>query len=512
MSIVRVSSSDELTGRGGGESSDWSRSSSPSSVSSSYLERPEQEGGSGSKSSASGGEMDINEISLFLLQGGVVIDAEPAGGWLVIGGYDWASHEVGSYEPDFSTREELRLWAERSYIARDGEDARLFRLGVSHPNERVFHGKGTHIEDFFFVYTYLFNQMFVRVPFTAFQSVVLGRLNVAPSQLHPNGWACIQAFVAMCSALAITPIVPIFLHYFNVRPIAKRGWVSLTSVHDCCLFKPYSESFKNFKHRNFKVIIKEGGRSQFHTEAGGPLFPFYWKRDPAKINVVLVYAMTPVEIESVKTIDALSRRLPARNLLAFNVSGRVSFHMSSSQRAVVEPMSEKDITEAALEFARRGAMLAWYLREFADRRSAGELQAELVAEKKTVEDLQTQMEALTLEHQECEKKRSALQENLDETRLELSTTVQQLKDAQQVDRLADELMKANEAIEHEEGFNKALRQAAFQLGADPLAADFDIGQDVYDGKMMSVDASPVNEEAVGDEDVRPAEDDDECYQ
>ncbi|BAU02383.1 hypothetical protein VIGAN_11190000 [Vigna angularis var. angularis] len=120
MATVRVSSSNGSTGREGGDSSDGSRSSSPSLVSSSYLERPEPEGGSGPRSPVGGGERVINGISLFLLQVGIVIDAEraePASGWPVIGGYDWASHEVGSYESEFSTQEELRSWAERSFIA-----------------------------------------------------------------------------------------------------------------------------------------------------------------------------------------------------------------------------------------------------------------------------------------------------------------------------------------------------------------------------------------------------------
>ncbi|KOM58050.1 hypothetical protein LR48_Vigan11g108300 [Vigna angularis] len=425
----------------------------------------------------------------------------------------------------------------------------------------------------------------------------------------------------MCSALAITPTIPIFFHYFNVRPIAKQGWVSLTFVNDGCLFKPYSESLKNFKHRYFKVIIKEGVRSQFHTKSGGPLFRFYWTRDPAMINVVPVGAMTPIEIEAVKTIDALSCRLPDRDLVeclghedfdqmvfdimslpthrktsylsssrrrdprstgsshaligsqsrmmpqsdppvivatqpppvvnletfeaavipvatpldkkrkskegekssskksrrdgntphplsrglfdpTFNVRGHVSFHMSSLQRAVVEPMLEKDITEAGLEFASWGPMLAWYLREFADRRSAGDVQAELVVEKKMVEDLRTQMDAVTLEHQECEKKRSTLPEKLNDADRLAGELV-----------MADELGRANKAIvtlnnkvqiEHEKGFNKALCQAAFLLGVDPLAVGFDIRQDVYDDKMM-----PVNEEVADDEDVQSDEDDDE---
>ncbi|KOM39030.1 hypothetical protein LR48_Vigan03g241200 [Vigna angularis] len=512
MATVCVSSSNGSTGREGGESSDRSR-------------------------------------------GGIVIDterAELAGGWPVIGGYDWASDEVGSYEFDFSTREELRLWAERWYIARDVEDACLIRLGVSHPNELVFHGKGAHTDNFFFVYTYLFNQMFVRVPFTAFQSAVLRRLNVAPSQLHPNGWACIQAFVTMCSALAITPTVSVFLHYFNVRPIAKRDWVSLTFVHDCCLFKPYSESLKNFKHRYFKVIIKEGSRSQFHIAAGGPLFPFYWTRDPAKINVVPVGSMTPVEIEAVKTIDALSRRLPTQNLVkclghedfdqmprktSYVLSSRKrdprsrgSSHgltaaqsrmvtdppvmvvvaqpapvvnLESSEAAAVPPTTALDKKRKSKEeklsskrsrqensaphplpgglfnptfnVGGRGAMLVWYLREFANRRNAMDVQAALAAKKKVVKDLRAQLEALTLENKDCGKQQSKLQEEMDEVRGELSTTAQQLKDTRsrsdriveeagrlklearqlaerekelqsKVDRLIEEVERANEAI------------------------------------------------------------------
>lgn len=63
----------------------------------------------------------------------------------------------------------------------------------------------------------------------------------------------------------------------------------------------------------------------------------------------------------------------------------------------------------------------------------------------------------------------------------------------QSNRLADKVLKANKTIvvlstdvqiEHEEGFDKVLRQAVYLLGAHTLAANFDISQDVYDGKMM----------------------------
>lgn len=54
----------------------------------------------------------------------------------------------------------------------------------------------------------------------------------------------------------------------------------------------------------------------------------------------------------------------------FDVGDQVDFCMSLSERAAVEPMSEVDITDDALEFTSCGAMLIWYLRQFADRRGA----------------------------------------------------------------------------------------------------------------------------------------------
>lgn len=107
--------------------------------------------------------------------------AEPVDRWPAVGGYGWASHDVGSYESKYKSQDDLLEWANQSFLARNEEDARLIRLSVSHPNERVFHGKGTSTEDFFFVYTYLFNRMFVCVPFTRFQTAVLRRMNIAPS-------------------------------------------------------------------------------------------------------------------------------------------------------------------------------------------------------------------------------------------------------------------------------------------------------------------------------------------
>ncbi|KOM55497.1 hypothetical protein LR48_Vigan10g138900 [Vigna angularis] len=326
---------------------------SSTSVSSSFLEKSEREVDSRPESPFYGGERFINAMSLFLLKGDVRIDreiAKPSGGWPRIKGYGWASHDV-TFRSDYNTREELQWWADRSHIVCDMEDARLIRLGVSHRNERVFHGKGTSEEDFFSVYTYMFSRLFLRVPFTAFQAVVLRDLNVAPSQLHPNGWAAIQAFVMICAAMEITPFVAIFLHYFNVQPLTRRRWVSLSTVHRRTLLKPYSESFKNFKTRYFKVIIRDAGQSEFHDEAGLPWFPFYWTRDPRKINTWAVGRVTRQELEAVRIINTLPVALvPATFYMSLPVPHKTSF--SSSHKRQGESSSKaRDPRTASLSHA-----------------------------------------------------------------------------------------------------------------------------------------------------------------
>lgn len=129
------------------------------------------------------------------------------------------------------------------------------------------------------------------------------------------------------------------------------------------MFKPYSESFKKFNTRYFKIMIKEVDRNQFRDASGEPLFPYYWIKDSARIS--------PVPIDS---------------------------------------------------------MLIWYLRRFADRHDAEEVQNELAAKKKVAEEVRFQMEALTLEHSKCEKTQADLLKKFEGACVEVATLTQKLKE------------------------------------------------------------------------------------
>lgn len=94
----------------------------------------------------------------------------------------------------------------------------------------------------------------------------------------------------------------------------------------------------------------------------------------------------------------------------------------------MEPLSEKELTEAALEFTARGAMLIWYLRRFVDRRGAEEVQHKLFASRKEIEEVRAQLEALNLEHSKCKKAQEALLKKHEGACIEVATLTKQLTD------------------------------------------------------------------------------------
>ena len=65
----------------------------------------------------------------------------------------------------------------------------------------VFHGQEGAAEEFFYVYMCHFSQLHTRLLFNDFTMGVLRLLNVAPTQLHLNSWAYLQAFRVLYKAL-----------------------------------------------------------------------------------------------------------------------------------------------------------------------------------------------------------------------------------------------------------------------------------------------------------------------
>lgn len=224
--------------------------------------------------------------------------------------------------------------------------------------------------------------------------------------------------------------------------------------------------------------------------------------------------------------------------LSFSVSDRMNFRMSSAEREVVEQLSEREIVKASLELTGRGAMLMWYAEGFADQRGLEEIQKELVVEKKAASDAKANLEALTLEHSKCESEQTGLKKKLKDACVEVVMLTKRLQDLglkyqaekEETARQGADLRQAREKIknqeeelvelhsenirlegklhketedidrlnqdvqlEHEEGFFKAIPQAAYFFKFDPTTVGFDLGQDVYSGTMKPI-PTPVGEE------------------
>jgi len=82
---------------------------------------------------------------------------------------------------------------------------------------------------------------------------LLTEVNVAPAQLHPNGWAFVRAFQILCGYLGLPPSVDVFLHFFEVKKQGKSIWGSFYGVASRILFTLFQNSFKGWKGNFFRV-------------------------------------------------------------------------------------------------------------------------------------------------------------------------------------------------------------------------------------------------------------------
>ena len=111
-------------------------------------------------------------------------------------------------------------------------------------------------EEFFYMYMCHFSQLHIRLPFDEFTIGVLRLVNVAPTQLHPNNWAYLQAFRVLCKALYLQPSPCSFLYFFDTRPRSPTTWLSLIRRPRINKLDAFTESFKHFKDGFFKVVVK----------------------------------------------------------------------------------------------------------------------------------------------------------------------------------------------------------------------------------------------------------------
>ncbi|QCD79450.1 hypothetical protein DEO72_LG1g3091 [Vigna unguiculata] len=178
-------------------------------------------------------------------------------------GYEWIAADVHNQSSLFRWCRLLNSWLNCTPVIAKGVDYGIISLERVSAIERLYHGQEGATEKFFYMYMCHFSQLLVRLPLDDFTMGVLCELNVAPTQLHPNSWAYLQAFRVLCQSLYLRPSPPAFLCFYDTRPRQPTIWLSLVSRPSISRLDAFSQSFKHFKDRYFKVMVKEEGKSYF---------------------------------------------------------------------------------------------------------------------------------------------------------------------------------------------------------------------------------------------------------
>jgi len=231
-----------------------------------------------------------------------------------ISGYDWAPYEPRTVATRFRWENDLGDLVERTRIFSEGVEDGHLRVKICAGNERVCHGKREAKLDFFYVYACLFHDLGLNVPFADWQMAVLRQIQCAPTQIHPNAWASMQAFDVLCRAAGLTPTMPLFLHFYKTRPTASKGWVSFLGANKS-LFTLYLASYKGFKTGFFKVAITRKGRRYIFDKQDRPKFPLYWTAFPPPTDAWAEEQLTPAERADLAVLKTLPDKIPPRPLI-----------------------------------------------------------------------------------------------------------------------------------------------------------------------------------------------------
>ncbi|RDY10966.1 hypothetical protein CR513_04429, partial [Mucuna pruriens] len=190
--------------------------------------------------------------------------------------------------------------------------------------ERVCYAAKEGEDPFVYMYETVLLDLGVTLPFDFFEADVLRMLGIAPSRLHPSGWAAIQAFRVVCLALGILPTAVVFLNHYTTRVGQSVGWVLLTPLPNTGLFTSYTSSYKGFKSRFVKIKAAEKG----HFYVNPRPLPLYW-REPSKFKG-LVRSQLPLEVKvDLQILDCLPRRMNCKDIVSWISSNNATLRLKS---------------------------------------------------------------------------------------------------------------------------------------------------------------------------------------
>ena len=190
------------------------------------------------------------------------------------------SSSSSSSSSNLKTEASVSKFLDKCPVLKAGGHSSFFSVLPCSSTESVYLGRSGIGPPFFYMYTSLFADLHVSLPFNRFTMGVLRALNVAPTQIHPNTWASIQAFRLLCDVLRLCPTPSSFLSYYTSHPAQPASWHSLIGRSGSVLFNSFAFSYKRFKERFVKVIVWPEATTYFFDEAVRSWFPVYWTGKP----------------------------------------------------------------------------------------------------------------------------------------------------------------------------------------------------------------------------------------
>ncbi|RDX62202.1 hypothetical protein CR513_59490, partial [Mucuna pruriens] len=197
--------------------------------------------------------------------------------------------------------------------------ANHFQAIACHPIDRVCHPPFHGERDFIYMYEPVFRLLGVALPFQHFEAEVLWALGLAPSQLHPSGWAVIQAFCLVCRFYGVVPTAALLLYFYYSDVPAPASWVRLVPRTGRDIFFEYHISPSAIHPWFFKVYASE--RRSFVTTARS--FPLHWQ---LVAGVDKVPVLSQEDRTWVLFIEALPRGMDCGALV------RMAFHPDAAAR------------------------------------------------------------------------------------------------------------------------------------------------------------------------------------
>nr|KYP71788.1 hypothetical protein KK1_011061 [Cajanus cajan] len=168
------------------------------------------------------------------------------------------------------------------------------------------------------MYQCVFKDLGVVIPFTPFECEFLKKINVAPSQLHPNSWGFLRAFQILCSVMGMNPSLGTFMHFYQLKlGEPPFGWISLSGSSNGGFLQIFSQSYKIFKEEFFKVqCVHDDANSDsiFHSN-GEPKFSLSWQSEPIRFSRSEGLVLSAEEKKNIERLEGLTRPLESKAIL-----------------------------------------------------------------------------------------------------------------------------------------------------------------------------------------------------